>query len=479
VSNADFPQSTTPGASSTDRRLFVVLVASVLAGMALRVFGVASWDLVDDEFYTFRDSLENPSRRGLFSLYYHVTHVSLRIFGATIFGVRLPALLLGLGALLVLYGQLRDTFGRRTAVFAVVLLSFSHWHVEASQFARYYAAVFLLGALHFTLFLRFLRTGSVRFLLLSWLAGGLAVGCHFMSCLLFAVTGLYSLLALRWGTLLPHPAARKPLLYSLGVLIVVGIFLLPTAVRMLVMVAGKKSWGIQGWAQIPLLAFNGLSVPVFVAVFLGLWCLRRKDTHPEFTLATIGVATALVALGVLGSFLNVTPKYVFSLAPLFFVSVGALCRSVYDRFESTNVLVALSPCIVLVSAVLPPLASYYLERHNISQRAAVQYVVDHAEPGQVLLGNVASPFVELGTLRREKYPAAPDDASFDWSGYLKRYTHGREGVWFVWDVPRSGLAPDLEQWLHRNAELRHQQRARCIEPRARTITVWWKGPGGP
>ena len=164
------------------------------------------------------------------------------------------------------------------------------------------------------------------------------------------------------------------------------------------------------------------------------------DQAVIYMVVSLAMATALLALGLLGVIVNMTPRYVFSLTPLFFACIGAFCASFFHGPKDRNFILAVMPAVLLVCAGLPPLASYFLERKNISYTAAARYVIDHAAPNDISEGNVGSAFVDASALVSMKWVAAPTDESFDWSGYLRRYEANETTVWFVYDVPRSGLA---------------------------------------
>ena len=62
-----------------------LLIAFILIGAALRLYGISAWEFWGDEQTTLNDSLNNPSKRGLFSLYYFFTNISLKRFWRVFF----------------------------------------------------------------------------------------------------------------------------------------------------------------------------------------------------------------------------------------------------------------------------------------------------------------------------------------------------------------------------------------------------------
>lgn len=79
-------------------------------------------------------------------LYYLFSHFALRIEDSE-YMLRLPSLVMGIAALVAIYGFTREAAGRSPAIFALVLLALSVDHVHWSQEARFYAAVTLASVL--------------------------------------------------------------------------------------------------------------------------------------------------------------------------------------------------------------------------------------------------------------------------------------------------------------------------------------------
>ena len=140
-----------------DRARWVLLVLALLAGIWLRVGGIADAALFGDEYHNHGVAeaelgtlLTTFDRVGSHVVAPVVQHVSLALLGKGPFSFRLVALLPGLATLLLLYPfavQLLGTDRRTTAVCATVLLAVNPMHVYYSRFGRAYAAIVLLGLL--------------------------------------------------------------------------------------------------------------------------------------------------------------------------------------------------------------------------------------------------------------------------------------------------------------------------------------------
>lgn len=449
-----------------------LLLACLAAGTVMRLYGIGTWDLRGDEIFTYVSASTDPGQRGIFSPYYHVASVLLSVFDNELLAVRLPAAIAGVLSLVAFYFFAREALGAVAATMATLLLCFSPQHVELSQFARYYSTVFLFGTLHFWLVLIFLRTGSLRHLLVGVCCGAVAALSHLPAAVVFIVAGLYVLLALRFTQLLPVPRAYVAGAAVLGFAFAILAFPADIASAWL----GFERWDNSAWAMIPLLAFNHYTLPVFAAAIFGVaWMIARSETH-VWLLALLAVSTACLLLFIFNLFMNFAPRYLTALSPWFYLAAGALCGAPARSGGPRQIWGAVAATLILISAQLPVLASFFLEQKHISPEAALRYVVAEANPDDVLEGNVRSPFLDPAMLERAAWRGDTTDSSVAWSEHLDRYLSSPVTVWFVNEVPRSGYAPDYEAWLLEHAERVLVQRAGRIDRQQVTLEIWKRAP---
>ncbi len=456
-----------------DPLLLPILVGAIAIGVALRAYGVGTWELRGDELFTLSYAQTDPGKRGFFSFYYYVVAGLLPLFQNEILAVRLPAAVAGVFGLGAFFVFAREAVGHRSAILGTLVLSFSHHHVELSQFARYYSAVFMFAALNGWLFLVFVRTGSVASFVGSALAGIAATANHPAAALVFVATGGYALLGLIFRDLLPHASARK-IVWVAGVVAVLGVYVIFPSDIVSAWVVDRR-WDNQPWAMIPLLAFNHYTVPVFVAAGFGLWTLLTGDVPKVGLLATLAVASGLAVLAIANLFINFSLLYLTSIMPWFFLSLASVSGHIYERVRAESVCVALAMPAVLIAAQLPSLASHFLERRNISPQEAFALVADQAAPGDVVDGMFPQS-VDLSHVVKAPYLAEPYDRTFDWKTHLDAYLEQDRTVWFVHELPRTGYAPAFEDWLVRHAERVYYRRAHRIDRRAVSMVVWKRSP---
>ncbi len=461
-----------PGAAAEtgERReviITLVLVGALVVGAILRVYGAGTWDIRGDEPITLATALENPGARGLFSLYYYITRVFLELPLDRAWAGRLPAIISGILGLFAFYWFARQAIGRVGATCGTALVCVSAFHVEISQFARYYATVFLFGSLHFGFFLRYLRHANLRDWILALVCAAAATSSHFVASLSLVITGLYCLLALRLDALVPEPRVRKTFAISLGLGAVGALAASPIVIRLFSVWLGYEPWKTPPWRQIPVLTLDHLTLAVTAAVGFGLWWLwRRADRHVA-ALALIAVGVTLPVLAIAGYLMNVVPRYVTVAFPWFYLSAGMCCGGIYDETRKTvGSIGALAPLGLLVAASLPATASYFIERSAISYAAAYAYVVDRASKGDIVETNIELRFGDEVTI--SDYRSEVWDAEYPWSEELDR----SPATWFVYEVGRRGYARGLENWLIANAQKMETRWARRVDRHVRRLDIW-------
>ncbi len=108
------------------------------------------------------------------ALFLYLMAVPLNLFGQSIWAIRLPAVFLGSGVVLLTYGLGRLAFNRRVAFVAGVLVAVSLWPVMQSRWGLRAVSLTFFAALTIFLYLLAMRR-STRALGL-WLAAGLSLG---------------------------------------------------------------------------------------------------------------------------------------------------------------------------------------------------------------------------------------------------------------------------------------------------------------
>jgi 4-amino-4-deoxy-L-arabinose transferase-like glycosyltransferase len=165
--------------------LAAVLAITLLA-FGLRVYSIAiiPWNFGGDEGEmgmfarnVLQGNVRDPFATGWLShpnLWFFLQALSLRMFGNTIFGLRLLSALIGTATVPALYVFARPLYGRPTALLATLLLATYHFHIHFSRLGVNNIVDPLAALVAFTAFLYGMRRGSALSFALAGVALGLA-----------------------------------------------------------------------------------------------------------------------------------------------------------------------------------------------------------------------------------------------------------------------------------------------------------------
>jgi uncharacterized membrane protein len=179
-----------------------VIILIVLTAFSFRFYGLNAGPWFD-EIMTYAQYAKQPfghivttyDTQNNHILYSLISHVSLMIFGDSIWSLRLPAALFGVGSILLLYYFTQEVSNVKEALFSSALLTVSYHHVWFSQNARGYTGLLFWTILSSWLFLK--SMGSNRSS--SWLlyAVSLALGIFTHLTMMFVVFSHFIIYLLR------------------------------------------------------------------------------------------------------------------------------------------------------------------------------------------------------------------------------------------------------------------------------------------
>ena len=187
---------------------WLLLVALLLAGFALRVFHAGHQEIWGDEgaklevvnqglAHLFAPAAEVHPRFFHFWLY-----LWFNVFGYNVFALRMLPVLMGVLGLPLIYVLARRVFARiphvrAASLAAVLIIALSPFHVAYSQDLTMYTLLFAMLCLSFYALLRALERGGWRAWALYALATLLAVHTHYYAVFAVAAQGAYILLCRR------------------------------------------------------------------------------------------------------------------------------------------------------------------------------------------------------------------------------------------------------------------------------------------
>ena len=323
----------------------MILLAVVALAAALRfpTLGLQSFWL--DETYT-ASAVLHPSLGTALSavadtertppLYYCLAWAWTELFPLTEAGLRSLSAVVGTATVPVAYAIGREVASRRAGLAAAALVATNPFLVNYSQEARAHALAVFLGAVALLFHLRYRRHERPRD----------AVGWGVASALLLA-TFYYGafLVAAQAAWLLLRSRNRRPVVFALAGIALVGIALAPLALHQ-----GSRNGGA------------GASLPSLVALLPVQFLLGPYLDRTLVVAAALIGAGAAVAVGLMirrsgetdrrAAFELVGMAAVIVVIPLVIVLAGGEAVTGTGTFKARNVIVALVPLLVAASLAL-------------------------------------------------------------------------------------------------------------------------------
>ena len=350
-------------------------------------------------------------REANMSLYYLLLRGWLHL-GSSPFFIRSLSVIISLVTLPAIFWLASKLFDRRTGLLAVALMSFNAFHIRYAQEARSYSLFVLLAILSSGFFVAALQEPSRRNRVGYMLASVFAVYAHLYALLL---------LAAQWLSVRGEKqrARSRPVR---RIWIWIAVASLP-----LIVFAAKTGAGPIRWIQRP--GFRDIlhfmeqlagNDGFFLLVLYGAACLaailpQQGETRlfrPQgdsdswrvrFLLIWLVCPVALILMLSLARPLFLGRYFIFCLPPLVILAAAGLAK-----LRSTWLLGVALGIMLLLS--LQGTFSYYdhdfdLERDG--SEAAVNYILDHAQPGDAILFHIAEARVPYEFFKSLKEKASP------------------------------------------------------------------------
>lgn len=388
------------------------LVGILITAFLLRLYNL-NFGIWFDEIVTYVSYMDRPFGEILTTydnqnnhiLYTLLARLSFVTLGESVWSLRLPAVLFGVGSIWALYLFSSEVSTRREALLSAGLLAFSYHHVWFSQNARGYTALLFWTLLSSWLLIRALREDGVQLWLLYGITIALGLFTHLSMAFVTVGQGVLYLANLYETT---KESRRENWLGGFLGFAVAGLLTLQLYSLVLPQLlnwqgAGVSSW--QGevavapwknpiWMMAELLKGanvslgSGVLLLVAVPLFgIGLLDFMRKKS-PVVLLFLVPALTAMIVIIVLKSTL---------LPRLFFFAMGfavtilirglMLCGSWLSRglrlepVRAPIIGVGLCACVIIVSGL--SIAGAYRPKQDYG--GALNFVQAQRQPGDIIL----------------------------------------------------------------------------------------------
>lgn len=429
-----------------------ILILLFFSAIASRFYGIWLWDLVDDEYFTATKSYErfasiiNPA-------YYSLVVLTYNIFGSAEWLSRIPAFLLSVFSIPLLYFSWSRGVGKNIALFASIIIIFSAWHLWFSQYARFYIGVFLFSSLAYFFFFRAIYVAKLNHLIWAVIFSVAAILFH-VTAVFVPVSVAVAYLAIFIFLKKDEYACIKNIKYYLIFCLVVGVFISPVMYSVLTgWVSTGQTWGRGSVLIIPQLV-KYIQIPIVVAAFFGWLVLLKKDRVAAIFFI-LSIVIPVLILMILASFMAISPSYAFYILPLVAILAGIACEEVRESLSSTHsVIVSVVVLFLILSTLFPSFASHYLDRSSFHFDSVVEFIDENfQENDQVLSFKPGFELPDKKTFVLLPFISFSRDNSIDWKNELQSLLDTKDRTWIVISSKRKPLSPHLEQWLICNAQL--------------------------
>lgn len=438
---------------------YTLLVLITLLATALRFYKLGTWSFWIDEIYTINHAtfhFQNwglildhiPPHRNWFPVSVILTAQALNVWGLSEWSARLASVIIGAVSIPILFFPTRKMFGDWVALFAVLLLAVSPWHIFWSQNARFYTSLLLFYTLALFAFHLGIERNQIRYFILFYGLLYLAFSERLFAFFIFPVIGVY-LIAL-W--LLKF---EKPKGFTLWNVVLVAVpVLLGSAIEIYSRIAYGESrffadfdWFFLYRNGDPIrllgnITFN-IGIPLMaLALFSGLFLITRK--HRAGLLMTVNAVVPLAILIVTNPFIFTKDRYVFVVLFSWIILAAVAIHELLSQVTGQHRWLALGVLILLLMDAGGDALLYYRNNGNRPEWKTAFYIIqEQSESDDVVV--TYWPEFRPFYLNREfiQYNDIDVPTVLD-SG--KRY-------WFVMDAETMWLNPDVKTFIEKNGRL--------------------------
>lgn len=435
-----------------------VLIALFVAAIVTRFYGIWEWDLVNDEYFTATKAYEryasiiNPS-------YYSLVVLTYKLFGNAEWLSRIPAFILAVFSIPVLYFSWSRNIGKNAALFASGILIVSAWHLWFSQYARFYIGVLLFSSVSYFFFFRAIYVEKLSNLVWAIIFSVLAVSFH-VTAIFVPVSVFVAYIILFLFQKRNENIKFQNIKIYLVLSLIVGVLLTPVLYMVLDRwVTTKQTWGYGAILIIPQLV-KYIQVPIVITAIFGWLMLLKRDLVAAIFFITVLVVPALFLIGS-ASFMAISPSYAFYTLPIVVILAGIACEEARAHLSSTySFVVSAVVFFLLIATLLPSFTSHFLDRTSFNFKSVVRFIDENVQDDdQVLSFKPGFTLPEGKHVEMVPFISFERDNTINWYKRLQPLLETDNRTWIVLSSKRKPIASVLEKWLFCNADLVWQKYA--------------------
>ncbi len=308
--------------------ILALLIAIILLGSFLRLYGIGKDSLWLDEYVSFHIA----SKESLIDVYSSAMqdnnpplhYLLIHFMGESEAMLRLPSAIFGIATIPLAYLIGRYYFGELEGLAGAFLLSISYMHIKYSQEARAYTMLCFFAVLSLYFFARAIKENKIFLWLGFILSTSLGIYSHYFTAL--AVLSYLSIYLVLWKK--QSAIDWRRFFFSL---IAIAILSIPLTWGFVLTISHKTSPSVK-WGESPSLTFipmiyknfsaGFLIFPIFILLFaLGIWFSKKKN-QDEITLLLLYLLVPTM-LSLLAAYLiDFSWRYIIFLLPVYLLIIS-------------------------------------------------------------------------------------------------------------------------------------------------------------
>lgn len=392
-----------------------ILISIILLSIALRFYHVDYQSLWLDEIHTVIESNPSLSLPETFeALYASDPHPPLyflfikglfSLFGSSSLVARGFSALLGVLGVWAIYLLGKELYGKKTGLYAALLLSVNYFHIFYSQDARPYPLLFLTTTISFFFLVKFIRTPSVKSALLYGAFAGVMLYTHLFSLFVLFSQCVILLYFVCW----PYKeitTRKKFFLYCLLAGVITGVMYIPCLKTLLIASQRTSMWIPAPEADVYVHLFKeffGYSknltwmIGLLLVIFFGKLLVGNKNSSGNKLsdafnfgafILLLWIITVLV-LAFVRSYLSlpvIVSRYFISVLPalILITAMGlSTIKSRFLQFIFISIFVALSLINIIIEQ------KYYEVKTKTEFREATNFIIDNNKDNTPVVTSLA------------------------------------------------------------------------------------------
>ena len=438
---------------------YLLLGAITLLAGVMRFYKLGQWSFWIDEIFTINraqihfSDLLSVIRNLPTSLWLPVsvilTAISLTVAGVSEWSARLPAAVIGILSIPLLYFPVRRLVGTGTALIFALLLAISPWHLFWSQNARFYTALMLFYSLAGLSFFMAFEHNRPKYLLVFYGLLYLAASERLITIFLLPVLTAYLLTIALTRFELPRGLTRRNLLIFGAPVVLVAVV---EIIRFMVSGSSILAYAWDAFAGqrfddpprlLAAMLFN-LGLPVVaLGLVSGIESVWQKNRLSLFLL--LSALLPLILLLALNPIMFTKDRYIFMTLPSWLILAAMGIRGLFGQARGNSRLLALGVLLVFVAEAAGTNLLYYQVNNGGRRdwRGAFEIIEQRSRPDDIIV-----------TFWPEFGPYYLDRQIQPWVDVRPgQVANSSQRTWFLVDSETEWGNLELRDWVIRNAQL--------------------------